>query len=303
MAAKKFLSGIDLLNQRVVNVADASSATDAVTLQQLQAYVKGLTWKAAVRAASTTNVTVSAPGGTIDGVSLNAGDRVLLKNQATASQNGIYVYNGAATPLTRADDATDAVGSPDNVQTLKAGITTYVTEGTVQPDTAWTLTTDNPITVGTTNLTFVQLGGGTTYTAGNGIAFNSNAISVTPATNGGITVAAGGVSVTLQANSGLSLSSTGLAVGAGSGITVSGNTVAIDTTKVVQKYSATIGDGTTTSVVVTHNLGTRDAHVVIYDSASYAEVEVDVVHTSINTVTINFAVAPTSGAYRVVVFA
>lgn len=301
MAAKKFLSGIDVVSQKIVNLADGSAATDAVNLQQLQAYVKGLSWKGAVRAASTTNVTLTAPGASIDGVTLTNGDRVLLKNQTTASQNGIYQFNGSAATLTRTTDATNAAGSPDSTQTLVAGLAVYVTEGTNNADTAWTLTTDGSITVDTTSLTFTQFGGGQTYTAGNGIAINTNAISVTAATNGGLTVAAGGVSVLLQTNSGLALGATGLAVGAGTGITVSGGTVAVDTTKVVQKYAASIGDGTTTSIVVTHNLNTRDVTVALFDNSSFAEVETDVVHTSVNTITLNFATAPSTSAYRVVV--
>lgn len=302
MAPKKFLSGADLVNQRVINLADATAATDAVTLQQLQAYVKGLSWKGAARATATANVTVSAPGATMDGVTLNVNDRVLLRNQSNAAENGIYVFNGAASPLTRSNDATDAAGSPDSIQTLKAGLTVFVTEGTVNHDTAWTLATDDPITVGTTNLTFNAIGGGTVYTQGNGIQISSNVISVVAAANGGLTVASGGVSVTLQTNSGLALGSTGLAVGAGNGISVSGGTVSIDTTKVVQKFATTIGDGTTTSITVTHNLGTRDVHVEVYDASTFAEVDVDVVHTTVNTVTLNFAVAPSASAYRVSVF-
>lgn len=301
MAAKKFLSGIDVVGQKVTNLADGSSATDAVNLQQLQAYVKGLSWKGAVRAASTTSVTLSAPGASIDGVTLSNGDRVLLKNQATGSQNGIYQFNGASGAMTRTVDATNASGSPDNVQTLTAGLAVYVTEGTTNADTAWTLTTDGTITVDTTSLAFTQFGGGQTYTAGNGIAITSGSVSVTAATNGGLSVAAGGVSVLLQANSGLALSGTGLAVGAGTGITVSGGTVAVDTTKVVQKYAASIGDGSATSIVVTHNLNTRDVTVALFDNSSFAEVETDVVHTTVNTITLNFATAPASSAYRVVV--
>ena len=66
-------------------------------------------WKAPVRAASTTSVTTTAPGATIDGVALAANDRVLLKDQATPAQNGLWVWNGAAVAMTRTVDA-DATG-------------------------------------------------------------------------------------------------------------------------------------------------------------------------------------------------
>ena len=87
--AVKFKKGIDLSGQRATNAADASAATDLVTLQQLQAFVRGLDWKDSVRAASTGSLTLSAPGATIDGVTMSAGNRFLAKDQSTASQNGI----------------------------------------------------------------------------------------------------------------------------------------------------------------------------------------------------------------------
>lgn len=261
MTARKMLSGIDLSGQQAKNAADASAGTDLVTLQQLQAYVRGLDWKASARAASTANVNLANPGASVDGVALANGDRVLLKNQTTASQNGLYVWSGAASALVRTADA--------DTGTLTSATAVYITEGTNNGDTMWVLTTDDPITVNTTALTFVQFGGGTTYTNGNGIVINSGVISavVTP----------------------------------GGGLLLSGSGLAIDPAKVPLKYSATIGDGSTSSIAVTHNIGTRDVHVTIYDAISNAEVDVDVVHTSVNVVTLNFGTAPGNNSYRVVV--
>jgi len=93
-------------------------------------------------------------------------------------------------------------------------------------------------------------------------------------------------------------------VGAGDGILSQANAVAIDRTVVVTKYAANIGDGSATSYTVTHNLNTRDVIVSIYDNASpYAEVMADVEHTTTNSITILFSVAPTTDKYRVVVHA
>ena len=93
-----------------------------------------------------------------------------------------------------------------------------------------------------------------------------------------------------------------MAVGAGLGISVLTNTVAIDTAVVVRKYGADVGDGAATSYTITHSLGTRDVQVTVYDNSSpYAEVICDVNHATTDTITLLFSVAPTSNQYRVVV--
>lgn len=258
----KVMNGLDLQAQRIQNVGDPSSAMDAVNLQTLEARQAGLRWKEAVRAASTASLTVAAPGASIDGVSLSSGDRVLLKNQSTGAENGIYVWTGAATPLTRATDA-------DGGTELADGSAVYVGEGTTLAGTAWVQTANNPIVIGTTATVWAQFGAGASYTEGNGIDITSNVVSVQ-----------------LDTNSGLSLSGSGLKV---------------DTAVVARKYAANIGNGSSTSIAVTHSLGTRDVQVTVYDSATYAEVLPDIVHTDTNTVTATFAVAPASNAYRIVV--
>lgn len=256
----KFLNGIDLANQRLQNMADASAATDAVTLQQMQALVRGLDWKASVRVASTANVTLATPGATINGVTMAAGNRMLLKNQTTASENGIYVWNGASVAATRANDATAGL--------LTAGTSVYVEEGTVKADSQWVLTTDDPITVGTTSLTFTEFGGGgTTYTAGNG----------------------------------LSLTGSAFAVVAGAGIIADGASTRIDPSVVVRKFAQNIGDGSATTITVTHNLGTLDVEVQVVLVSTGETVHPDVLRTGTNAVNVTFAAAPTSNQYRVLV--
>lgn len=104
--------------------------------------------KEPVRAASTATVTLATPGAALDGVSLTSGDRILLKNQSTGSQNGIYVWAGASTLLTRAADA-------DAAADFVFGFQVYVREGTNNATTYWYYTTaTNPITLGSTTLTF-----------------------------------------------------------------------------------------------------------------------------------------------------
>lgn len=299
-------------NQRLQAVADPQVATDGVNLQTAQRLVAGITSrKEAVRVASTTNVTVSAPGTAIDGVTLTTGDRVLLKDQTTGSENGIYDFNGSSSALTRSADA-------DSSTEVKPGTQVFVSEGSVNGNSTWQITTDGPITLGTTALVWSQTGGaGVTYTAGNGLGLTGNSFAVTPLTNGGITVAAGGVSVNASgglsvgssgvviassaAGNGLTLTSGVLAVGAGTGISVAADTVGIDTSVVTRKYAVTIGTGAATSIAVVHNLGTKDITYSIQDSTTGEFVDVDAVATDVNTLTLTFAVAPATGAYRVVV--
>lgn len=115
----------------------------------VQATAQGLDVKASVRVASTANVAIAAPGTSIDGVTLANGDRVLLKDQSTGSQNGIYVFNGSGSAMTRATDA-------DTSAKVTGGLFTFTEEGTANANSGWILTTSGTITLGTTSLTFTQ---------------------------------------------------------------------------------------------------------------------------------------------------
>lgn len=159
--------------------------------------ISDIDYKQAVRVITVANVTLSGGAPTpVDGVNLSAGDRVLVTGQSTASQNGIYqvqtVGSGSNGTWIRSTD-TNATGE------LEAGTIVMVTEGTVYADTQWKLTTNNPIVIGTTALTFEQnsayafgnifangtavlanaVGGTVTFTAGNNIAITGNNASKT----------------------------------------------------------------------------------------------------------------------------
>jgi hypothetical protein len=293
--AVKFGNGIDLANQRLINLADPSSPTDAVNKQYADALVRGLSWKQAVRAASTTSgnlLTAYAAGQTLDGVVLQVGDRILLKDQGDASENGIYVVT--ADVPTRAPDADDA--------NELHGATVTVQEGTVNADRVYRLLTDN-VVLGTTPLVWTEVGGaGNIYVAGNGLT-ESPAGQFNVGAGNGISVTADAVSLASSvAGNGLTYNSGVLNVGAGNGIVVEVDAVAIDPNVVSQTKAVTIGNGSANSFQVNHNLGKRDVVVqVASTSPPYSVIFTDVELTDPNYVTVTFASPPPSNSYRVTV--
>lgn len=153
-------TAVSLNGQKITSLATPTADTDAATKAYVDAIAQGISWKLAVRAATTANITLSGTQ-TIDGVSVVADDRVLVKDQSTGSANGLYVV--AAGAWTRASDADVSAEVP-------AGMAVFVTEGTTNGDKAWVLTTNAPITLGTTSLSFTQMTGsatGETNTASN----------------------------------------------------------------------------------------------------------------------------------------
>lgn len=147
--------------------------SDAANKAYVDASRSGLDVKQSVRAATTgpgTLATSFENGDVVDGVTLATGDRILIKNQSTGSENGIYVVAASGAP-TRAADA-------DSNTEVTAGMFTFVEEGTTNADSGWVLTTDNPITVGTTALVFAQFSGAGTVVAGDGLTKTGNTLDV-----------------------------------------------------------------------------------------------------------------------------
>lgn len=153
----------DNIQQELVNVIEGAGitinpASKTQLAQAIQAMISGATgndYKASVRVATTANIASLAGGApnTVDGISLAVNNRILVKDQSTGSQNGIYVVatvgTGANGTWARALDA-DAAGE------LTAGSLVSVEEGISQADSLWMLTTDEQITIGATALVFIR---------------------------------------------------------------------------------------------------------------------------------------------------
>jgi hypothetical protein len=94
---------------KITGLPAATASGEPVTLEQLNAQIEGLSWKDAARVSTQANINLASPGGTIDGITMVSGDRVLVRVQSTGSQNGLYVWNGAASPMTRTLDGSTFV--------------------------------------------------------------------------------------------------------------------------------------------------------------------------------------------------
>jgi hypothetical protein len=293
--AKIMLTGADTNNQRVINVASPSSGTDAANKNYVDALVAGLTWKNDVRVATTANGTLAsafANGSTIDGQTLATGDRILIKDQTTQSENGIYTVNASGAP-TRATDA-DATTELNNA-------TVTVLDGTVNSGKSFTQTTKNP-TIGSSNIVWATYAAGQAYTASLGVVLSGSDFRLATGVSGaGLTLSSGVLDV-VAADTSLTVNADSVQVNpaAGGGLTVSSG-LKVDRTKVPNVFNADIGDGSTTALTVTHNLATKSVTYSIRRKSDDVFVDADVVATSTNVLTITFASAPSTNQYNVTV--
>jgi len=259
-------------------------------------------FKQSVRAISTTNVTLSggAPA-TVDGVSLSTNDRILVTGQSAGSENGIYrvtvVGSGSNGTWVRAVDA-------DSTGDMTAGMVVMVTEGTSYADTSWKITTDDPITLDTTSITFVQssaygygtiavsgqssivadsVGDTLTVTAGNNISLTTNASTdtITVAVSDTITATGNITGGNLIATGGLSLGGTDVTATATELNYVDGVTSAIQTqldakgtlSNIVEDTTPQLGgalDGQAFDITTTGNVSATEFQGVA-TSAQYAD--------------------------------
>jgi hypothetical protein len=313
-------------------VATPTDAAHIATKGYVDAARQGLDVKQSVRAATTGPVNLAnqlEAGDTLDTtVTLVAGNRVLVKDQSTASENGIYVVQSTGAAVR----ASDANGTADTGE-ITGGTFTFVEEGTVNADSGWVVSTNGTITVGTTAINWVQFSGAGSITAGDGLSKDGNTLNVndddvtiyvdgnddlavkSSATAGQVLLSQGSgtaawgaldlddsdaVTGTLgTANGGTNASTVAdaranLAAGGTQGAGVSAPVLS-------RKVSLAIGDGTATSYTVTHGFNTRTVMVQVYDATTYDTVIADTVRTTVDAVTVGFSVAPSSNAYVVVV--
>ena len=169
-------SSFSMNSQKITNVATPTSDNDAANKAYVDAAITNVNIHESVVAATTGNVNLNNAvdnNKVLDGVTIKTGDRILVKNQNTASQNGIYIVASNGAP-TRATDY-DAAGE------VSAGDFIFVENGTVNANTGW-VQTYHVVTVGTDPISFTQFSGAGTYTAGNGLTLTGTTFSINTGT-------------------------------------------------------------------------------------------------------------------------
>jgi hypothetical protein len=245
---------------RIVNLPDPAAAQEPATKAYVDAAVEGLSWKDSVRVSTQGNLNLAAPGATIDGITMVADDRFIARSQTTTSQNGIYIWNGAASPATRSPDASTSAELEQAVTTVEEG-------------------TDAGATFRQTAVNFTIDSGAVTWTN-----FGTSAPSASETTSGIAELA-----TQAETNTGTD------------DLRIVTPLKLANYTGRKLKFSADLGDGSATQYDITHNLSTEDVIVSVRRNSDDADVIVDIRRTSVNVVRLNFATAPASNAFRVVI--
>ena len=259
--AKKIFTDFDFQSvSKVTNLPTPSASGDGVPKSYVDSLVEGLAWKDSCRVATQSNLNLASPGATIDGITMASQDRILVRAQSTASENGIYVWNGSAVAATRSLDASTFAELEQAVTTVEEGTSAATTYRQDQVNG----------TIGSSSISWVTFG---------------TAAPAASETTAGIAELATQAEVNTGTDDLRIVTPLKLATWSGR----------------IKKYATSIGDGSATSYTVTHNLGSLDVQVAIFQNSTGDEVITDVTHATTNTLTIVFATAPASNAYRVVV--
>lgn len=246
---------------RAVNLPAPTASHHAATKGYVDSAVEGLAWKDGVRVSTQGNINLAAPGATIDGITMATNDRFLARSQSDASENGIYIWNGAATPATRSADAS-------TFEELEAAVVT-VEEGT-DADSTFRQTSVNG-TIDTDDVVWSS--------------FGTAAPSASETTAGVIEIA-----TQTETNTGTdderAITPLKLANWTGRKLKFAQDVGDGSATQ----YTVTHNLGTRDVTVSVYR-----------NSGAYDEVLCDVEHTTTNSVTLRFAAAPTSNQFRVAI--
>ena len=165
-------AAVSMATYKITNLGAPEADTDAANKAYVDSATAGLNVHESAQAATTTNINLSTAlenGDTLDGVTLATGNRVLVKNQTTKSQNGIYVVKASGAP--------DRAADYNSVPEVDAGDFIFVEAGTANGKTGW-VQTNTVATIGTDAIEFTQFSGAGTYLAGNGITLTGNSFSI-----------------------------------------------------------------------------------------------------------------------------
>ncbi len=259
-------TNVDVNGVRLMNVATPIGAADAVNKNYVDNARAGLSVKDPVRVAVASNVNLASPGAALDGVTMTAGDRFLASAQSTGTQNGIYLWNGAATPATRPSDA-DGAGEVFDGSMIAVAEGSYAGYQFIQTASAsgapgsWT---QNWIVFQT---------GGQTYVAGNGLTLTGTTFALSAP----VSIANGGTGATTAAAARTALGALGK---------FAANNVA---------YTAGVGYD------VVHGLGSQDITVAIRTLTDQRVMDLDWAAKDANTITVYPDISFTAGALRIVV--
>ena len=187
---------VSMASQKITNLADPIADNDAANKAYVDGVAQGLDVKDSCKVATTQAQTLASDftnGDTIDGITLVTNDRILIKDQSSASENGIYKVNASGAP-TRTDDL--AAGAD------AAGFFTFIEKGTVNAENGFVCTSDKgSAVVGTNDLAISQFSGAGQVIAGSGIDKSGNTLSVDLKANGGLVIESTEIAVDLAASS------------------------------------------------------------------------------------------------------
>jgi len=268
-------NNLDSDGYTITNLPNPTNSGDAANKAYVDSTAQGLSVLGSVRMATEgpIDITANASGGVGGVTGIANGDRVLVKSQTDATENGIYIYSSDSQTLVPSTVPSDT--------DIKEGSYVLVEEGTYAAQ-GWIVTA---FTAGAS--TWTQFSAAGEYVAGYGIDISSNTISGVAKEGGGLTLDGDGFAASLG---------TGLQINGGSGAIE-----IIDYTYLTKKMAQTIGDDDNNSFDIYHNFGTLDVSVTIYDTDTGEEVFADVTHASTSKINVSFAVSPAVNQFRVVV--